>query len=360
MPSPTSNQIRLTQLTGSLPDSSESALTALPAHSSIKDTVKSLASSIRRINGYDDSTLNFFADAQVFKSMASENRFVVLNNQKLFVSSSVLLSGTTEISTSGAAMSVSGANGLNIDLGAKISLTGSVVDIESKTGNINISSKTGTSLVENGTEVFSIDTTRRAIFHQNAGSLVSPDVEFDGKTRFDELVAMSGSSLTFTRPGDQIIGKNNSGDLTLSGASGDLNFVDTYTKTSTWADKDKGIPLATSATDWTNLQTLGVNSILQGLLGSVSAQKFSGSMAAALSAGDATSLNMNLSTLSGLDVAKKLDVFVNGQLQFSGSSNEVNTGTVDYRLDYAGGATDVEVKFSFDLDVEDVVQVVVR
>lgn len=360
MSTPSKNQIRLAQLTGSLPQSNEGPLATAPNHTSLKDTVSTLASSVRRIIGYDDSSLNFFADAQVFKAMASENRFVVLGNQKLFVSSSTLLSGTTDISTSTGAASISGSNALSVDVGAKISLTGSAIDIQSRTGNINFESKTGTSFVENGTEVFSIDTNRKAKFHQNAGTLASPDVEFDGKVRFDQLIASSGSSLSFTLGGDQVIAKNNSGNLTISSSVGRVNFIDSNAYASSWSDKSLGIPLATSAADWSNLQSLGITSVIQGLLGSASTQKFSGSITAALPAENSTSLNMNLSTLSNQEVEKKLDVFVNGQIQFSGSVSEVTTGFADYHLDYAGGTSDVEVKFSFDLEIDDVIQVVVR
>lgn len=360
MATPTRNQIRLAQLTGSLPQSNEGPL-AFANHTSFKDTVDTLASSIRRIVAYDDNTLNFFADAQVFKAMGSENKFVVLDNQQLFVSSSTFLSGTTVISTRDTGtLSVTGSNAASFDLGSKLNMTGSGLDLLARTGNINIESKTGTSLIENGTEVFSIDTNRKAKFHQNVGSLASPDVEFDGKVRFDQLVAMSGSSFSFALGSDQTIAKNNSGNLTLSSSVGRINFIDSNAYASSWADKAKGIPLATSAADWSNLQTLGITSILQGLLGASSTQKFSGSIGSPLLANNSTSLNMNLSTLSSQEVEKKLDVFVNGQIQFSGSNSEVLSGLADYRLDYSGGNTDVEVKFSFDLEVDDVIQVVVR
>ena len=355
------SQFRLEQITASLPQSNESYLTTSPSHGNLADTLKSLASSVRRLNSWDESGVNFYADAQVFKAMGAENRFVLLDNQQLFVSSSTFLSGNTTISTKDTgALSVTGSNAASFDLGSKLNATGSGIDLLARTGNINIESKTGTSFIENGTEVFSINTSRQARFHQNAGTLAAPDVEFDGKVRFDELIATSGSSMIFTRGGDQIIGKNNSGDLTLSGASGDLNFIDTFAKSSTWSDKDKGIPLSTSASDWSALVSAGITSIIGGLGTTLTSDKYIGKLTADLAAGSATSLNMDFTYVSDPQIAKRVDVFLNGVLLNSGSATDVTNGTCDYTIDKSGGVADVEVKFSMDLETDDIITVTIR
>ncbi|MDB4337572.1 hypothetical protein OAA09_00980 [bacterium] len=359
MPAPRT-QIRTQQVTSSLPASNEAALSAVPNHSSLEDTLKTLASSVRRINGFDDNSLLFYSDAQVFKSMASENRFVILNNQKLFVSSSTLLSGTTEISTSAGQFSVVGAQAATLNVAAKLNLTGTGVHVKASAGNLEFESQSGSTFIENGTEVFSINTDRKARFHQNAGSLASPDVEFDGKVRFDELVALSGSQLDFTKAADQVIEKNNSGDLTLSGTVGNITFIDTNTKSSTWTDKVKGVPLSTSAAQWTALQAAGIASIIDGLTKSSTANKYATTLEATLGAGSATALNMDFTHISDNQAQKRVDVFLNGQLMFSGSEAQRSAGTADYVLDKSGGVDDVEVKFSDGLVVGDVVTVTIR
>ena len=355
------SQFRLEQITSSLPPSNEAALIASPNHGNLADTLKSLASSVRRLNSWDESAVNFYSDAQVFKAMGAENRFVLLSNQQLFVSSSTFLSGNTTISTMDTGVfSITGSNGASFDLGSKMNVTGSGLDFLARTGNINIESKTGTSFVENGTEVFSINTDRKARFHQNVGTLASPDVEFDGKVRFDELIATSGSAMTFTRAGDQVIGKNNSGDLTLSGAAGDLNFIDTFAKSSTWSDKNKGIPLSTSASDWSALTAAGISSIIGGLSATLTSNKYIGKLTSALAAGNATSLNMDFTYVTDPQIHKRVDVFLNGVLLNSGSASDVTNGTSDYTVDKSGGVADVEVKFSMDLEADDIITVTIR
>ena len=353
-------QVRTQQVTGTLPLSNEAVPASAPTHASLQDTLKTMASSIRRLNGYDDSSLLFYADAQVHKAMASENRFVILQNQKLFVSSSTLLSGTTEISTSTGQFSVKGASAATVDVSAKLSMTGTHLNLKASSGNLEFESASGTSFTENGTEVFSINSSRQARFHQNAGSLAAPDVEFDGKVRFDELVAVSGSQVDFTRGGDQVIEKNNSGDLTLSGTVGNITFIDTNAKSSTWTDKAKGVPLSTSAAQWSALQAAGIASIIDGLTRSSTANKYSATLAATLSAGNATSLNMDFTYITDADAQKRVDVYLNGQLLFSGSEAQRAAGTADYVIDKSGGVNDVEVKFSEGLVIGDVVTVTIR
>jgi hypothetical protein len=352
------SQIRLLQITSSLPNSSLSSSTALD-NASFADTINELASSIRRLNSYDESSVKFHADAQVFKAMGSENRFVILNNQKLFVSSSTSLNGTTEVSTADGEFSVAGTNAATINVSSKLNLTGSGMHLKASSGNFEFESASGTSFVEDGTEVFSINSSRQVKFHVNAGSLAAPDVEFDGKVRFDQNFASSGS-ISFAANGNQTIEKNHSGHLVLSNSVGNLYFIDNNAATSTWSDLDKGIQLSSNASDWSNLQSAGITSILGGLMASSAASKFKNILSSNLNAGSATSLNMNLSSLTHAQVDSRVDVFVNGQLLYSGSSTDVGNSNADYFLDYTGGTSDVEIKFSENLISEDIIQVVIR
>jgi hypothetical protein len=76
-----------------------------------------------------------------------------------------------------------------------------------------------------------------------------------------------------------------------------------------------------------------------------------------------TAVNFNAvdagSTVSGLSTAeaqgKSLDVYVNGQLLLSGSSAERSAGSRDYEI-----ASGTELKFAFDLEIDDVVQLIKR
>ena len=353
------SQIRLQQITSSLPSSNLSPQTEL-SHESLADTINALASGIRRLNSYDEPLVGFFQDAQVFKAMGSENRFVVLNNQKLFVSSSTLLSGTTEVSTNSGLLSISGNGAATINLGARLDITGSSLGIKASGGNFELESDNGTSFTEDGTEVFSISSTKKSRFHNNAGTLASPDVEFDGKVRFDSDICLSGS-ISFAKPGNLTIEKNNSGNLILSNSVGKVYFIDSNASTSTWTDKDLGVPLANSATDWSNFADTGATSILQALSTGGSANKFSLVLSSTLSAGNATGdLNADLSSISGAKDISLVDVFVNGQMMHSGSTSEVSAGTADYELIFTGGRSNVETRFSFPNDDGDIIHLVIR
>lgn len=260
------SQLRLEQITSSLPQSTELALSALPAHTSLADTLKTIASSVRRLNSWDETGVSFYSDAQVFKAMGAENKFVLLNNQTLYVSSSAHLGGSVT----------------------------------------------------------------------------------------------AGNSITFNKSGDQVLAKSTLGDLTLSGSSGDINLIDQYAKSSTWSDKNKGIPLSTSAAEWSALQALGITSIIAGLGTSLTSNKYIAKLSSALSAGSATSLNMDFTYIPDPAISKRVDVFLNGVLLNSGSSSDISSGAADYTIDKSSGVSDVEVKFSMDLESDDIVTVTIR
>jgi len=67
---------------------------------------------------------------------------------------------------------------------------------------------------------------------------------------------------------------------------------------------------------------------------------------------------LNLSGISSQDVEKLVDVYVNGQLLVSGSDTHVGTGLADYSFQPHSNAS--QIKFGFDLEVDDTVIVTVR
>ena len=100
--------------------------------------------------------------------------------------------------------------------------------------------------------------------------------------------------------------------------------------------------------------------------GNAAKSVFSGSAGAALAAGGdvsgvagLTSFNMALhSSITDANLSAAMNVFVNGQLLMSGSETERAAGGVDYAV--SGSGNNYKLKLAFDLEVDDVVQVVVR
>jgi hypothetical protein len=93
-----------------------------------------------------------------------------------------------------------------------------------------------------------------------------------------------------------------------------------------------------------------------------SGSALSGSSQFAAKAPTATGAPFSLaldSAITDSNIGNAMAVFVNGQLLFSGSNANVGTGAADYVV-VAGGNSDRTVKFGFDLEIDDVVQIVVR
>ena len=86
-------------------------------------------------------------------------------------------------------------------------------------------------------------------------------------------------------------------------------------------------------------------------------------MSSKVSAGTAVDTNVNVSAVSAGDRYNLIDVFVNGQLLVSGTEAQRASGAVDYLLydgEAGGSSTAADVKFAFDVEIDDVIQVVVR
>ena len=69
-------------------------------------------------------------------------------------------------------------------------------------------------------------------------------------------------------------------------------------------------------------------------------------------------ININVSGITGADLTKRVDVFVNGMLQLSGSHAQVTAGEADYRL--SGAAASSDVRFAYALRKDDQIAVIIR
>tara|TARA_R100000664_G_C2759500_1_gene149379 strand:+ start:2239 stop:3216 length:978 start_codon:yes stop_codon:yes gene_type:complete len=325
----------MVQSSGSLPISTGSAFSSPPVLNSLQQTVNELGSAIRRILDYDTPLVGFYENPKTFKSMGTENKFVVLDTSP----GGLFISGTTYTTQ------ITGSSG---------------VGIKADSGNVEIESASGVSFVENGTEVIVIDTNRNTKFSHSGGSADVPDVEFDGFVRFDSNISLSGS-VDFTGVLNQSISKSTAGKLSLSSSAGDITFVDSNVEASTWSDKQYGIPLSSNSSDWSTLSSLGYTSILGALTGGGVNDKVSGSIGVAgVTAGNPTGITFDLSSVPASKRSKCIDVLVNGQMLFSGSSAEVSAGSADYRLDLSGGAASADTIFGFNLLQNDIVIVIIR
>ena len=328
-------QLRLQQITSSMPISTGSAFNSAPDLENFQLTIDEMASSIRRLLDFDSLTTSFYDPPKTFKSMGTENRFVILDASP----GGLFVSGTTYTTQ------ITGSSG---------------VGIKANSGNVEIEGTSGVSFTENGTEIIIIDDNRDTRFTQTGGSAGDPDVELDGFVRFDNSAAISGS-IDFIGTSNQAISKSTTGKLTLSASVNQLTFIDVNASSSTWGDKDYGIPLSTSAAEWNTIQSLGFVSLLDAIGNGGSNDKVSGSIGASgVAAGDATGITFNTSTIPASARRKRIDVYLNGVLLMSGSSAERAAGTADYILDLSGGTASTDIKLSMALVQDDVIQIVLR
>jgi hypothetical protein len=157
-----------------------------------------------------------------------------------------------------------------------------------------------------------------------------------------ELAFGSAGSLSFS--GD---------DLIISGTVGELYFADENAVPGGWSNA-LGIKLSDSAAEWTNFESaFGEVSLLAAIYQAGSATNavnkyVKAILAPGVAADAATAIGGGLDFAVVGDMAKKVDVFLNGQMMVSGSSS-----------DYTVGGTD-NVTFKFALEAGDVVAVVVR
>ena len=335
MPTYPLSQLRLEQSSGSFPISSGSYFSTEPSLPSLQQAVDELGSAIRRLLDYDTPGTGFYEDAKVFKSMGTENKFVVLDSTPggLFVSGTTY---TTQVTGSGG------------------------IGIKADSGNVVIEGTNGVSFSEAGNEVIIIDTNRDTRFAHGGGSANDPDVEFDGFVRFDSSFSVSGSA-DFIEPNNQQISKSSTGRLTLSASVGALTFIDVHASSSNWSDKSYGIPLSTNPSQWSTIQSLGFTSLLDAIANGGSNDKVSGSIGASgISAGNATGITFNVSNIPASTRNKRIDVYINGQLLFSGSASERGAGTADYNLDLSGGESSADIRLGFSLIEDDTVIVILR
>lgn len=325
------SQIRLAAITGSLPISSGSALTALPNLPDTRHVLDEMASSLRRVLDFEDSTSRFFEAPSTFKSMGLENVFVATND--LFVT------GTTYTT------SVTGSGGLEL--------------VASDNGAVVIDGDSGATFTEDGTEVLIIDGDGDTRFASYGGSADDPDVEVDGYARFDSDVAMSGSISFLGTAARHDIAKITEGNMVLSGAGGRVYLVDSHVTSSDWADKALGIPLAVSDSQWTSFYNLGFTSLLDALTSTGAQNKVTAKVVTPPALGNATGLfTVDVSSVPAADRDKRIDVYVNGTLQVSGSASDMSAGDADYRLD--GTASSTDLIFSYLLAADDQIAIVIR
>jgi len=328
-------QIRLKQLTGSLPVSSRSAPLSPPSLADGQDILDEIASSIRRVLDYDTSASSFFDAPATFRSMGTEGVFVA--------TSDLYVTGTAYTTA------ITGSGGLEL--------------VASNNGAVIIDGDSGATFTEDGTEVLIIDGAGDTRFASAGGSADDPDVEVDGYLRLDGAMATSGSVFFLGTSTRHDLAKTTTGNLVLSGAGGRLYFVDSHVTSSNWSDKDVGVPLATADSQWTSFNSLGYDSLIGAItsLGSTAsgATKVLQALSSDVSADSATGqLSVDISAVPAADRDARIDVFVNGVLQVSGSSGEVTAGTADYRL--SGVDTAIDAVFSYALVTGDQLMLIVR
>jgi hypothetical protein len=324
-------QIRLQQLTGSLPVSSKAAPESPPSLANGQDILDEIASSIRRVLDYDTTASSFFDAPATFRSMGTEGVFVA--------TSDLYVTGTAY------ATSITGSGGLEL--------------VASNNGAVIIDGDSGATFTEDGTEVLIIDGNGDTRFASSGGSADDPDVEVDGYTRFDSDVAMSGSISLLGTATRHDIAKITTGNLVLSGAGGRIYLVDSHVTSSDWADKELGIPLAVSDSQWSSFYNLGFTSLLDALTSTGAQNKVTAKVVSPPSLGSATGLfTADVSAVPASDRTKRVDVYVNGMLQVSGSASDVSAGDADYRL--TGTESSTDLIFSYLLAADDQIAIVIR
>ena len=169
-------------------------------------------------------------------------------------------------------------------------------------------------------------------------------------------VQVSGSITSFGT--DALILSSAAGTELRMKSADDLMFLDVY-KPATWSDAD-GIALAANASDWADFET-AFGSEVSLMRGIIKAQGGAGTLqkktVEITGTGTNAELNLDLDSLTGLEVRERCDVYLNGQLMVS--SSDIG-GNGDYVLDTTDGLSSVDATFQFDLVLDDVVQAVVR
>jgi len=129
-----------------------------------------------------------------------------------------------------------------------------------------------------------------------------------------------------------------------------------------WADQE-GIKLSTNVASWTSFEAAfgDGTSLLDAIVQAKGSGAAVGKRAIEIaSAGTNAELNLDLSDLAIVDWRDQVDIYLNGQLMVSGSSDAGTIAAPDYALDKTDGANSVDATFTFNLVVGDVVVGVIR
>ena len=161
MSRPSRTQARTRFITGSIPKSSGSFFASAPGFRDLQHVLDEMGSSIRRLNNFDDSSSKWYDAPAVFKPMGSENRFVILDNQLLYVS------GTGYVGNRLGVGSISPSH--KLDVNGDIRIRGN--DIRDNSGNPAISMDGSTNVsIPNGTLGVGTTTAQKLVHIYNSAT----------------------------------------------------------------------------------------------------------------------------------------------------------------------------------------------
>lgn len=176
--------------------------------------------------------------------------------------------------------------------------------------------------------------------------------------------AISGSATNafqMNGSGNQQIVKTTAGNFGFktSGANAQLGFADSHFTGSDHTGAQ--LPLATDVSEYnsfvTNFGNVSIiDAINQARSGTPGAGKYTATAAADVSAGNSVAVgSFDRSVMTPAQLASQSDVYVNGQLLLSGAASGANAR--DYYFDGAGADS---VKFTFTIERDDAIAIVIR
>jgi hypothetical protein len=217
--------------------------------------------------------------------------------------------------------------------------------IENNSGNTQLKAAVNDAdilfLQDDGVEVVRVDGSAQTFaFPQNnaAGNASNKGMlTFNGVTDVNEAIYGDGGALylrsnavNFKLP----TADGNAGEVLETNGSGELSFVQQGADLARFAFAITQTIASGTTANFGDPKTAGVSV----LSGSSSAPDFE-------------------ITIADADVAKKIEVFVNGQLLVSGANGDVGTSAVDYAIKVG---TNNQIDFAFGLEVDDVIQIIQR
>ena len=234
--------------------------------------------------------------------------------------------------------------GSNFLVSGDLTVNGGDIDLRNAASGIN--------LIDNNSSALSVKA--------GAASMVVFDTTNSAeKLKLLDDVTLSvgnGDDFTIVHNGTNTLVKNTTGFLSISGsnnvalqAGSNLYLLDVY-KPASWSDAN-GIKLSSQASDWTAFENLyGEVSLLQGITANGAAGKFSRVATGTTAANaDFQITGLDFSVIPAGARTGRLDIFVNGQLQLSGTSD-----------DYVLGTSPDNVKFTYDIIADNTVIAIVR